>query len=148
LLTALDLALESTTKDNAVLAGLSLPLKPSNLTSLWTLELPSCLFPWNKSLIATLLVKIKDAMVDSQLELTNTLNLLEVSTMEINTRTLLKEDKLDLANPPATLLLPPSPATLPSKERLDCTNNCPLLAEDLSLFVLMLLPGLATLEES
>ena len=84
----------------------------------------------------------------SQLELTNTFNLLEVSTLTPTTHTLLKEETLDLANPAASSQLPPFPATLPSLEKLDCTNNCLLLAEALSLFALMLLLGLHTLEES
>jgi hypothetical protein len=92
----------------------------------------------------------------SQLELTNTFKALVDSSLYNNTHTLLKEETLEAAKlettDPAMELnqtsLPPFPATLPSLEKLDCTNNCPHLAEALSLFVLMLLPGLATLEES
>jgi len=134
------LELQFTTKDNAVHAGPSLPLKPLNLiSSLLEINLP--LYPWNKLFLAILQEKTKDVEDDSQLELIPTLKVQEELKTTMITHTMLKVEKLDLATSTLEISSPPSPTTTQLTEKLDYTNKCLLPQEDQFQSVLMPLHG-------
>jgi len=138
--TLAELLPQSTTKDNADHAGLSLPLKPLNHTGLLP-EMLSLNYLWNKSFLAIPLDKTRDATEDSHLELTNTLKTLEELNLIPTTHTLLKTENLDLATSNPEMSSLKLPDILALMEKLDCTNKLPLHPEVQSLFASMPLHG-------
>jgi len=102
-------------------------------------------YPLNKSWSVTLLDKTKDAMEDFHLELTAMSKAQEELKVNKAILTPLKEVNLVLAASTNNLLPPPLVDLLPSMEKLEFINNYQL--QDPSLFVLMPLHGLATMEE-